>query len=470
MKIRLWALLVFAAAGKAAAGPEWLKDFDAAAERGLKSSQTAGLGVGVIQDGKVLLAKGYGYRDITAGKPVTPKTIFAMGSVTKSFTAASVASVIDQGKLEWDKPVREYLPWFRLHDPVATEWITVRDMLTHRSGLPRHDFLRFSTYLTREELVRRLRFLEPSRPFRDVYQYNNLMFVAAGYLAGAVSGSTWEDLVRARIFTPLEMTRSNTSVLDSQKSDDYALPYNRGASGPERQEFYVYSKFGVGPNGAVNSTVEDMLKYLQMWLDNGAANGRTLISKEQMAELKKPVTVVNATTSYAPGWNFSQRGGRLMISHGGAITGFRAHALLLPQLRTGIVAMINGESGLAGDMALELADRVLGVSSKEAQNPQGGPRREAPKSQPGTKPSKPLPDYAGRYSHPAYGTVRVEQDGDGLLVRFDAMNLRLKHFHYDTFSSSMGMARFALNERGAVGEMHLPLEPAVRPLLFLRLE
>src|SRR5262249_34108864 len=145
--------------------------FDAFVARGLTDSNVPGAAVGVIQDGKIILAKGYGVRDRRANQPVTPKTLFALGSVTKSFTAAVVASAIDEGKLAWDRPVREYLPWFRMYDPVATELITVRDMLTHRSGLPRHDFIRFSTHLSREELVRRIRYLEPSRTFRDIYQY-----------------------------------------------------------------------------------------------------------------------------------------------------------------------------------------------------------------------------------------------------------------------------------------------------------
>ncbi len=450
----------------AAAGPAWQAEFEATIAKAMAQQNVPGLSVGVIQNGQVVLAKGYGVRELTDRQPVTEKTVFGVGSVTKSFTAAVVAAVIADGKLEWDKPVREYLPWFRMQDPVATEYITVRDMLTHRSGLPRHDFIRFSTFLTREELVRRVRYLEPNKTFRDVYQYNNLMFVAAGFLAGVVADSTWEDLVRERIFIPVGMTRSNTSTRDSVKADDFAKPH----AGGKEQEFYYYQQFGVGPNGAVNSTAEDMLRYLQMWLDNGKANGQQVLPAEQVAEVFKPVTVVNATASYAPGWQVGSHRGHASISHGGAITGFRAHMILLPEEKAGVVAMINDESGLAGDAAHLAADYVLGLKPRDIllRRAGGNSRRAQPQPVAGAKLSKELGEYAGAYRHPAYGVIRVEQNGDGLVARFDAATVRLKHFHYDTFQTSMGPARFVLNEKGQVREMHLPLEQAVKPFVFLK--
>ncbi len=450
----------------AAAGPAWQAEFEATIAKAMAQQNVPGLSVGVIQNGQVVLAKGYGVRELTARQPVTEKTVFAVGSVTKSFTAAVVAAVIADGKLEWDKPVREYLPWFRMQDPVATEYITVRDMLTHRSGLPRHDFIRFSTFLTREELVRRVRYLEPNKTFRDVYQYNNLMFVAAGYLAGVVAGSTWEDLVRERIFVPVGMTRSNTSTRDSVRSDDFAKPH----AGGKEQEFYYYQQFGVGPNGAVNSTAEDMLRYLQMWLDKGKSNGKQVLPAEQVAEVFQPVSVVNAAASYAPGWQVGSYRGHASFSHGGAITGFRAHMILLPEKKAGVVAMINDESGLAGDAAHLAADYVLGLPPRDILQPRGGNNARRPQARPvaGTKPSKQMGEYAGVYRHPAYGAIRVEQDGNQLAVRFDAATLRLKHFHYDTFETSMGPARFVLNEKGQVRELHLPLEQAVKPFVFLK--
>lgn len=457
--------LLFAVA-LSGADPQWISEFDAIAKRGLQQLNVPGAAVGVIQNGKLLVAKGYGVRD-QSKQPVTPRTLFALGSVTKSFTAAAVASVIDQGKLTWDTPVREYIPWFRMYDSVTTDLITVRDMLTHRSGLPRHDFIRFSTHLTREELVRRIRYLEPNRTFREVYQYNNLMFVTAGYLAGELAGSTWEDLVRDRLFVPIGMSRSNTSSKDMQRADDFAKPHSRG----REVDFYNYQEFGVGPNGAVNSSVEDMLKYLQMWLDNGEANGKRIISREQIAELTRPVSVVNSTASYAPGWQIGSHRGQRTISHGGAITGFRAHAILLPEQRIGIIAMINAEAPLAGLLAETLAEYVSGLKPRDylSEMRSGGAASPATSRQiTGTKPSKSLAEYAGAYQHPAYGVVRTELGHDGLQVKFDALTLALRHFHYDTFQTTQGMVTFILDSSGQICEMHLPLEPAVKPLVFVR--
>jgi CubicO group peptidase (beta-lactamase class C family) len=449
------------------ADPAWVREFDSIAKRGLEQLRVPGAAIGLIQDGKVVLAKGYGVRDQQTNQHVTPRTLFALGSVSKSFTAAVVASVIDDGKLSWDRPVREFVPWFKMYDPVATELINVRDMLTHRSGLPRHDFIRFSTHLSREELVRRIRHMEPNHTFREVYQYNNLMFVTAGYVAGLLSGSTWEDLVRDRIFVPVGMSRSNTSSKDMQRSDDFAKPHSRG----REVDFYNYQEFGVGPNGAVNSCVDDLLKYLQMWLDNGQVNGKQIISKEQMAELKRPVTVVNATASYAPGWQMGFHRGERIISHGGSITGFRAHAIMLPNHRAGIVAMINAETPLAGLLAETMAEFVAGMKPRDYLAEMRGTApgtRAAPQQVSGTKPSKQLTEYAGTYFHPAYGNVRVEASGDELQVKFDALSMALKHFHYDTFQTDQGMSRFVLNSRGDVSELHLPLEAAVKPFVFVK--
>ncbi|MBL8173598.1 MAG: serine hydrolase [Bryobacterales bacterium] len=464
--MRFLILSLWLAIQLAAAGPSWQAEFEATLSKAMSRHNVPGLSVGVIQNGEVVLAKGYGVRELTVRKPVTEKTVFGVGSVSKSFTAAVVAAVVADGKLDWNKPVREYLPWFRMYDPVATEHITVRDMLTHRSGLPRHDFIRFSTYLSREELVRRLRHLEPNKTFRDVYQYNNLMFVTAGYLAGVAAGSTWEDLVRDRIFVPVGMTNSNTSTRDSIQAADFAKPHANG----KEQEFYYYQQFGVGPNGAVNSTAEDMLKYLQMWLDKGKANGRQVLPEDQVNEVFKPVTVVNASASYSPGWQVGIHRGHRSISHGGAITGFRAHMILLPDAKAGIVAMINDEAGLAGDAAHLAADYVLGLKPRDILRPAGNaPRRASPQPVSGTQPSKPLVEYTGAYRHPAYGAIRVDSaEGGTLTVKFDATTVRLKHFHYDTFQTSMGPVRFVLNEKGQVKEMHLPLEPAVKPFVFLK--
>ena len=173
-----------------------LDGFDDFMAKAMQEFKVPGAAVAVVKDGKILLAKGYGYRDVARKLPVTGTTLFPIASITKSFTVTSLGTLADQGKLDWDKPVREYLPGFRMYDPVTTEQLTTRDMVTHRSGLPRHDLVWYSSSFTREQLVEKLRYLEPNKPIRSTFQYNNLMFLTAGYLGGRIAGTSWEELVR----------------------------------------------------------------------------------------------------------------------------------------------------------------------------------------------------------------------------------------------------------------------------------
>ena len=208
-----------------AAPPALDARFDAQIDSVLKAWRVPGVGIAVVHKGKVILAKGYGYKDVAAKAPVTATTKFAIGSVTKSFVVTGLATQVKQGALDWDKPVREYLPDFRLYDAVATEGMTPRDLVSHRSGLPRHDLLWGRGVFTREELYQRMRYLEPTRPFRSYWQYQNLMFMTAGYLSGKLNGTTWEQVVKDRIFTPLGMSTADLSVADLQRSADYAFGY-----------------------------------------------------------------------------------------------------------------------------------------------------------------------------------------------------------------------------------------------------
>lgn len=458
---------------------------DTDVERAMKEWQVPGVAVGVIVNGKVILAKGYGVREVGKPAPVDADTLFDIGSMTKSFTATVIAALVDDRKLQWDKPVIDYLPWFRMYDPIATQLITPRDLLTHRSGLPRHDLIRMSTYLTREELVHRIRYLEPSSTFRQTYQYNNLMYVVAGYLAGAVEGTAWEDLVKQRIFIPVGMTHSNTSAQELQQSADYAHPhvYKDGKLVPTA--VYDYQKFGVGPNGAINSCIDDMLKYLGFHLADGKVEGKQMISIAQMQALHNPSTVTPNGDEYALGWGVRYHRGNRILEHGGAITGFTSDMVFLPDEKAGIVVLNNrDESRLPGTIAQDLMDRLLNLQPQDyleqalAAEAKAKANEAARKKKfeaariPNTKPTLESSAYTGDYFHPAYGAIRVDRDGDGdgLIVHFDAVNLTLRHYHYDTFAFETNLVEFRLGESGKVEEMLLPLEPAVKPLVFVKRE
>jgi CubicO group peptidase (beta-lactamase class C family) len=459
---------------------------DADVQQAMRDLHVPGVAIGVIVDGKVILAKGYGVREIGKTAPVDADTLFAIASMTKSFTATTVAAMVDDGRVEFDKPVVDYLPWFRMYDPVATELVTPRDLLTHRSGLPRHDFLRVSTYLTREELVHRIRYLEPSATFRQKFQYSNLMYTVAGYLAGSVAGTTWEDLVKQRIFVPLEMNHSNASAVELQQSSNYAHPHDYGDGKITTIPVYDYQKFGVGPNGAVNSSVNDMLKYLAFHLSDGTVNGKQVISKRGMWELHHASTLVGLSpygNEYALGWFVTYPGGHQMLEHGGSVNGFAADMAFLPDDKTGIVVLNNLNSSLPMVITEDLVHRLLNLKPQdylgkaEADDAKSTAMEAAQKAEfaaariPNTKPTLDIAAYIGTYFNPAYGAIRVEREGeDGLIVRFQAIDLSLKHYHYDTFSHDMELAQFHLGVSGKVTELLLPLEPRVKPLVFIKQE
>jgi CubicO group peptidase (beta-lactamase class C family) len=483
MSIRRWLLvlflgaaclpLIFAAPADVA---KLLAGFDTEVEAARVDWEVPGIAVGIIQEGQIVHAKGYGHRAINSKQPVTPRSVFAVGSVTKSFTAAVLATLVDEGKLEWDRPVREYLAWFRLFDPVATELITPRDLLCHRSGLPRHDFIRFAVPLARKDLVYRLRYLEPSKSFRSTYQYQNLMYVTAGFLAGELAGSSWEQLVRQRIFQPLGMTGSTVAVSDSRQLPDFALPHERREGNITPEDFYDYQRFGVGPNGAVNSSVDDMLKYLQFHIEGRTAGGREIISRAQMREMHSPQMTMGLSGEYGLGWIVGTRVGKRFIHHGGSITGFQAWAGFLPQEKLGVVVLTNlNPNPLPAAIGLAAVDRMLGGKAQSLpkrsrlQTQPTESRRREPK--PGTHPSHLLTDFTGDYSHPAYGPVQVEvkTGQQQLSIVFPAATLELKHFHYDTFQRSDGsLVQFHMNEDGEIERFSITLESAVKPLVFVR--
>ena len=241
--------------------------FDSLASQVLKDFNCVGFAIAVIKDGQVTFAKGYGLRDQKSNQPVTAKTLFAIGSSTKSFTVTSLGVLVDQGKLDWDKPVRSYLPDFQLMDPVASEHMTPRDLVTHRSGLPRHDRMWINSPLSRQEIFERLRFLEPNKDFRASFQYQNHMFMTAGYLAGRVSGMSWEDHVRKVIFEPLGMSSTNFSVAGMERAPDHSQPYSLVKE--QIREVPFRNIDTIGPAGSINSNVEDMAKYVIMHMQHG---------------------------------------------------------------------------------------------------------------------------------------------------------------------------------------------------------
>ncbi len=475
------------------ATPEELRDFSDFVARVMEQWQVPGIAVAVAKDGRIVLAEGFGVRDLDAGLPVTPRTLFAVGSCTKAFTTTSLALLADDGALDWDAPVKTYLPDFALRDPVASERITARDLVTHRSGLPRHDLVWYGSPASRPELVARLRHLEPTEDFRATWQYQYLMYLAAGYLAGRIAGQEWEGLVRQRLFAPLGMSDSNFSVARSQESADAARPYQERDGQVTEMPFRAID--AIAPAGAINSSVEEMGRWLLLHVNKGTVDGQRIVSEAQVAQLHAPQMVMPdpgkyaevSLPSYALGWFVESYRGQTVVHHGGNIDGFSALVAFIQRTRIGVVALTNLNAvPLPTIVAYHVFDRLLGLDEipwhdrfladrgeQKAAGTAGKTKVEADRVA-GTHPSHTLADYAGDYAHPAYGTMTVELDGDGLALRYNSFAGPLRHHHYDVFEFNVELIDeryrlvFATDVAGELVSLSAPLEPTVPDIVFTR--
>jgi len=468
-----------------------LKGFDTFVTKTMEEWKVPGLGISIVKDGKVIFSKGFGFRDVKKGLKVTPKTLFAIGSCSKAFTAVTMGILVDEGKLDWDKPVREYLPSFKLKDPFATEGMTPRDLVCHRSGLPRHDLMWYGSSATRKELFDRLQYLEPNKDFRMTFQYQNLMFMTAGYMVGKVAGTTWEKFVQNHIFGPLGMNDSNFSVEDSKKAPDFALPYT------EKEDKVIEIPFRnidtVGPAGSINSNVIDMAGWLLLNLNKGKFGEKQIISEESLREIHSPQMISSKSykydesfySTYGMGWGITAYRGHLMVSHGGGIDGFTASVNFMPRDNIGMVIFTNmGGTPLPGIVAYNAYDRLLGLDqipwNKRIKDQRDKAKEEAEKAKKekdkdrklNTKPSHPLEDYAGDYEHPGYGVVSIKKEGDRLKGVFNSISFDVEHYHYDIFEMSNEFfdmtekVSFFTDNKGNISSLSVQLEDMVEAIVF----
>lgn len=466
-------------------------------ERERQRFDTPGVAVSVVRDGEVLLAEGFGQRDVEEAKPVTGDTLVPLASMTKSFTAALVGVCVQEGLLEWDRPVRDWLPWFRLRDPVASELATVRDLLSHRTGLPRHDLMWFGDpSLTRRELVERLRHLEPSRPFREVWQYNNLAYVTAGYLAGELLGTTFEDGVRKHLLEPLGMHRTTLSGDEYVADGDRVRPYEQRNGVLKAAAMREGTERLTSPAGGIISTASDMARWTIANL-RPREDGGPLLSRTVLRELHRPAIVTESLldawpeimpVGYALGWSVQAYRGHRVVQHGGNIEGISTQMHVLPDDGIAVVALTNvGGIGLRDTVPLMVADILLdleplpwGERYHDAWVAlKGGmvaANRHQAQSSSALPPSHPIEDYAGVYEHPAYGRFTVTVRDDRLIPEFHSIpELTFTHRHHDVFNLRLESldttqpAAFRTGFDGTVEGLVIRLEPTVAPIVFDRL-
>jgi CubicO group peptidase (beta-lactamase class C family) len=472
---------------------ENLKGFDKFILKTMEEWKVPGLAISIVKDGKVIFSEGFGFRDVKQGLKVTPRTLFAIGSCTKAFTAAAMGILVDEGKLDWDKPVREFLPAFKLKDSFATERMTPRDLVCHRSGLPRHDLMWYNASASREELLERLQHLEPSKDFRTIFQYQNLMFMTAGYMVGRIAGTGWEEFVRSRILMPLGMIDSNFSVSDSQKSSDFALPYK------EKEDKVIEVPFRnidtIGPAGSINSNVTDMANWLYLNLNKGKFGEAQVISDASLREIHSPQMISSKSfdydelfySTYGMGWGITVYRGQLLLSHGGGIDGFTALVSLLPRKNIGIVILTNLDgTPFPRIVAFNAYDRLLGLDqidwNKRTRGEVNKAKEEAKKAEKekdkdrklDTKPSHPLEDYAGDYENPGYGTISIKKQDNSLNSEFNSIPFSLTHYHYDQFElyseplETKQKVSFFTDLKGNITSLAVQMEPEVKEVVFTR--
>ncbi|MBN8598693.1 MAG: serine hydrolase [Planctomycetes bacterium] len=480
---------------------ECLAGLDALFTKAIADWKVPGMAVAIIKGDEVVYAKGFGFRDAEKKLPVTENTLFPIGSATKAFTTFVMGQLADDGKLDFDKPVRTYLPELNLFDEVMTERITPRDLVTHRSGIPGHDRLWYGvTQRTRADMLSRLAYLPNNKDLRVAWQYNNLMYLTAGVMEERLTGKSWEENIRERILIPLGMKRSTLNNTDSQKDDDFALGYrlDLDTDAVERMDFRDITT--MGPAGSINSSVTEMANWVKMNLDGGKFGGKRLIQGATLMQLQTPCMSMGGgpvdnpeimPIGYAMGWFVDVYRGKRRLHHGGNIDGFSAMVALLPREKIGVVVLTNmngtGLHEVAARHALDcatgmnavdwnaqsLAQNTAAVAQAKQSKASLGATRKA-----GTQPSHPLADYAGRYEHPGYGTIAVAEDGDGLRFTFNGITTPLEHWHYDVFSGKKAerdrfYESFKLSfENGLDGEIasvRAQMEPSLDAFVFTRL-
>jgi len=470
-----------------------LEGFDAYMDQLLKDWNTPGIGVGIVINDKLVFAKGYGYRDYGRKLPFTPTTLCPIASNSKLFTAVAAGMLVEQGKLTWDKPVRDAVPTVQFYNDQLNNNVTLRDMLSHRTGVTRHDLIWFKSPFTRKELFEKLKYLEPQQPMRETFLYNNLMFSAVGYIIELKSSKTWENYVRENIFEPLDMNTSTYTISDMLKLPDHGVPYREKRDSFELYQIPYYEDTeGVAPAGAIISNINELSHWLVALMNDGSYNGKQVLPPNVLKATMQPaIGLPNAlgealgywevlNPDYGMGRQTASYRGHLMTFHGGDLPGFHSQVSFLPNEKIGVIVLVIGDHAapLYNVVSYNVYERLLGMdqtpwserrlkirlankkAGTEARAKAGGDRV------PDTKPSHPLSDYAAEYENPAYGIVKIGCKSEQLDFTFHEFQYPLSHFHYDRFDTpdDEQYGRFSVNFRtnpqGDISEAVMSIDEA----------
>jgi len=483
-----------------------LKNIEKDLEEVLSTWNAVGFAVAIVEKDKIIYAKGFGYKDLENKIPATENTLFAIGSSTKAFTSAVLGKLRGDDKIDFNKSPREYLPELKFFNDDMNNNIIIKDLMSHRTGLPRHDY---SWYPTPSddmgELLKRVEFQEPFTGIRQQWYYNNFMFMTQGLIAERLTGKTWKDNVRDMFFTPLGMTTSNLSIPALEKSNDISIGYQTTAKGEIKKMDY-YKIRGMAPAGSINSSVKEMSNWLITWINGGKFNGEQIIPAAYVNEATSSQMVVTGNrpseknpdlhmSNYGYGWFLSSYRGHYRVEHGGNIDGFSANVAYYPSDSLGIVVLVNQNGSRIPNLVRNVvADRMLELDrfewnqdARKTFDEQLEAQEKATESTDetdqvkGTKPSHILQEYAGIYSHPGYGEFEMVVKNDSLFAEFDVMTFYLRHYHYDIFESfqvdkgeidtsspSQLRMNFEINNVGDISGLKAKVEPTLDPIEFKR--
>jgi CubicO group peptidase (beta-lactamase class C family) len=434
--------------------------FDKEMEQALKDWNMPGVGIGIVKNGKLVYAKGYGYRDYENKLPITANTLFQIASNTKLFTATSLGFLVNEGKLDWDKPIKGFVPSIQFYNNELNSNITLRDMLSHRTGVTRHDLIWYKSDFNRAELFEKLKYLEPSVPLRQEFLYNNLMYAASGHIINLIEGKTWESYVQEKILQPLKMSHTVFSIADMKKQGDYFVPFN------EKRDTSILYKTGwaedieaAGPCGAIISNIEDLSHWLAALMNKGVYEGKQVIPEAIVKATKEPSIALHndlldqgyteiLNPVYGMGRETVSYRGHEIVFHGGDLNGIHSQISYMPQDSIGVIVFVIGNHSLRyNSIMYNIYEHLLGLSitpwsergliNRNAGKKQGKEgRSKAMQGQiKNTKPSHAIDDYLGDFENATYGIINITKKDTLMQFKLHGIQLPMHHFHYDRFDT-----------------------------------
>ncbi|MEA3496854.1 MAG: serine hydrolase [Bacteroidota bacterium] len=464
---------------------EKIEQLDKYFEEAIKEWNVPGMAVAIVKKNEVILSKGYGVRTINVNKKIDKNTLFPIASITKSFTSAAIASLVDEGKLSWDDPVRKYLPYFKLYDPYVSENMKVRDLLCHRSGLKTFsgDLLWYGSSYSREEVLRRARFLKPEYGFREHFGYSNIMYIAAGEVVEMVSGKSWDEYINEKFFEPLGMAKSNTSLTELKKYKNIARPHTEKDG--KVIEIPYLNWDNVGGAGAINSNVNEMAQWIKLQLNNGSLDGKKYFSRKSSEEMWSAHTVQAVSRSilwpsnhfkaYGLGWGLFDYHGKKIVGHSGGYDGIISYIALVPEEDLGFIILTNKNSALYYAMFYKILDVFIGDIDKDwskiiheivMSRDEANKEKKNSEILKETKPILDLKEYTGIYGGKLYGNSEIFIKDGKLYLKFlpsPKFVGELKHYKYNTFeiefeyfpSLPKGKVHFLIDENGKTEELRI---------------